>query len=183
MPVAAPPRLCCAVPQHPEPGMTEQSGEMPKASCLSHFKSRFFNLREALGASRTGSLKGWQDMDMSKDYGRSPYFVRANAHNGLAAVAVPKPTVRTARPHAEHLAQEEASSGKIVMKDHVFSMCCKFLPLPRGALFGKVVVHRYRGTVESITLGASFIGNNTSLQMPEIPRVLRYRRFSHGCCR
>jgi len=62
--------------------MGEQSGEMHKASCLSHFKSRFFNLREALCASRTGSIEVWQEMGMSKDRGRSPYFVRANAHNG-----------------------------------------------------------------------------------------------------
>jgi len=44
-------------------------------------------------------------------------------------------------------------------------------------------VHLYRVTVLSITLGASFIGKNTSLQVPEILSALRYRRFSHGCCR
>src|SRR5262249_2526029 len=47
----------------------------------------------------------------------------------------------------------------------------------RGALFGKVGVHSYRGTVESITVGASFIGKNTSLQVAEISPILRYRRF------
>src|SRR5215211_4840324 len=47
----------------------------------------------------------------------------------------------------------------------------------RGTLFGKVVAHRYRETVLSITVGASFIGKNTGLQMFEILCVLRYRRF------
>ena len=47
----------------------------------------------------------------------------------------------------------------------------------RGALFGKVVVHSYRGTVESLIVGASVIGKNVSLQVAEISRVLRYRRF------
>jgi hypothetical protein len=44
-------------------------------------------------------------------------------------------------------------------------------------------MHSYCETVESITVEARFIGKNTSLQAAEIPRVLRYRRFSHGCCR
>jgi len=37
--------------------------------------------------------------------------------------------------------------------------------------------------VESITVEASSIGKDTGLQVSEIARVLRYRRFSHGCCR
>jgi hypothetical protein len=54
-------------------------------------------------------------------------------HVGLAAAPKRNPTVRALQwenTRSSKLSQEEASSGKIVMKDHLFSMCCKFCPLP-----------------------------------------------------
>jgi hypothetical protein len=39
------------------------------------------------------------------------------------------------------------------------------------------VVYSYRGTVERITVGASFIGQSTSLHVVAISRVLRSRRL------
>ena len=47
----------------------------------------------------------------------------------------------------------------------------------RGTLFGQVVVHSCHGTVESITVGSISIGKDIGLQMSDISRVLRYRRF------
>jgi Domain of unknown function (DUF4158) len=44
---------------------------------------------------------------------------------GLAAAAVPKPTVRTTRPHAEQLAQEEAFSGETPIRAYAFSKTCE----------------------------------------------------------
>jgi hypothetical protein len=41
-------------------------GKIHRASCLSHFKSRFFNLRDTLCKSQAGSIKVWQDMSMIK---------------------------------------------------------------------------------------------------------------------
>jgi hypothetical protein len=63
------------------------------------------------------------------------------------------------------------------MQGHVFQHVASHVLSPRGALFGKVVMHHYRGTVLSITIGASFIGKNINLQVPEISGVPRYRRF------
>src|SRR5262249_11194225 len=72
----------CALVSGARYGGCRVGGKVPKASCLSHFKSRFFNLREALGASRIGSIQVGQEIGMSKDRGRSPCLVHANAHNG-----------------------------------------------------------------------------------------------------
>ena len=47
---------------------------MHRATCLSHFKSRFVNLREALGESRAGSHQGVQAMGMIEGRGRSPAY-------------------------------------------------------------------------------------------------------------
>jgi hypothetical protein len=63
--------------------------------------------------------------------GRPPRPLR-RVVNGLAAALKPKPTVRVPRGESTRrstLSREEASSGKILMKDHVFSMRCKFCPL------------------------------------------------------
>jgi hypothetical protein len=56
-----------------------------------------------------------------------------HSHYGLAAAGKPKPTGRVPRRESTRscqLSREEASSGKIVMKDHVFSMRCTFWALP-----------------------------------------------------
>ena len=57
---------------------------------------------------------------------------------GLAAASVPKPTVRV--PHGERsrrstLSRAEASSGKILMKEHVLSRRCAFRSRPWGHAF------------------------------------------------
>jgi hypothetical protein len=54
-------------------------------------------------------------------------------HFGLAAAAKPKPTVRASRcenTSSGKLSQEDASSGKILMNDYVFSTRRKFWFLP-----------------------------------------------------
>jgi hypothetical protein len=51
---------------------------------------------------------------------------------GLAAAAKPKPTVRAlwrGNTRSSQLSREDTSSGKIVMKDHVFSTRCTFWSL------------------------------------------------------
>jgi len=58
--------------------------------------------------------------------------------DGLAAAAQPKPTVRASRwenTRSWKLSQEEASSGKILMKDRVFSTHCRSLSLPPRCSF------------------------------------------------
>ena len=98
---------------------------------------------------------------------------------GLAAAAKPKPTVRARdeRTRSCKLSQEGASSGKTRIKAAVFSTRVSSVLFCRGTLFGKVVVHSYRGPVESITVGASSIGKDIGLQVAEISCVIRYRRF------
>jgi hypothetical protein len=58
--------------------------------------------------------------------------------------------------------------------------------LPRRSFFGKDIEALFsgklsytaiKGTVSSITVGSSSIGKDTGLQVSEISRVLRYRRF------
>src|SRR5437763_13406802 len=61
----------------------DRVGKMHRASCFSHFKSRLFNLRDALCENRAGSLKVWREMGTIKDRGCSPDLVRAHAHNGM----------------------------------------------------------------------------------------------------
>ena len=50
-------------------------------------------------------------------------------------------------------------------------------------LFGKVAVHDHPRRAQRLTIGSRAIGTDTCLQVSEILCVLRYRRFSHGCCR
>src|SRR5215813_3804012 len=51
------------------------------------------------------------------------------------------------------------------------------VPLLQPGLTRKVVGHSYHGTMGSIPAGAGFMVKNISLQVSEIARVLRYRRF------
>src|SRR5262245_56508290 len=65
-----------------------------------------------------------------------PYGVRGGIpQEGLAAAAVSKPTVRTARPYAEQLAREKAFSGKTPIRAYAFSKTCEPCSLPSSPHF------------------------------------------------
>ena len=57
-------------------------GKRHRAFYLSHFKSRFFILRDDLCERRASSIKAGQETRLSQSLGRTPYHGRAHAHNG-----------------------------------------------------------------------------------------------------
>ena len=80
------------------------------------------------------------------------------------------------REHRErHTLPRRSLFGKDVVRARVFN-ALHVLFSPTEGLFSGKLSASYRGRW-SITPGAGFIGKNTSLQVSEIARVLRYRRF------
>jgi hypothetical protein len=81
-------------------------------------------------------------------------------------------------PKELHTLPRRSIFGKdIDASPRVFKVLYVLLFPTEALFFGKVVLYRYRGTMLRITIGTSFIGKNTNLQVPEILVVLRYRRF------
>src|SRR5215471_10815822 len=81
------------------------------------------------------------------------------------------------------LSRAEASSGKTLLKDHTLSMCCRLCSLPpRHSFRERCRAQLSRGGVEQHCRKPAPLVK-PALQVAEISRVIRYRRFSHGCCR